>query len=397
MRTVPFSLLLSLSAFLFRSFLLLSGTLQFSQKVSSPLTYFFELNIELNIERFGDDFIMNKYRVALVGTTGVVGRITRKVLEEHNLPISEYKLFSSSKSAGSKIVFDGREYVVEELNEHSFDNNKFDYAIFTAGGKVSEKYAPLATQNKCTVIDNSSFFRMNKDVPLIVPEVNIDDIDNTNGIIANPNCSTIQAVVALSPLDKKYKIKRIVYSTYQAVSGAGLGGIQDLESGIENYVGNTKHELKKFPYEIFNNCIPQIDDFVDDRYTKEEHKMIDETRKILKKPNLPITATTVRVPVFNSHAESINIEFENDFEINDLIDTLKCAPGIVVKDDITNNIYPMQIDTNNQDKVFVGRIRRDYSVKSGINLWVVADNTRKGAGSNAVQILEYLVNRNSKK
>ena len=260
---------------------------------------------------------MNKYRVALVGTTGVVGRITRKVLEEKNLPIAEYELFSSSKSAGSKIPFDGREYTVKKLNEHSFDNNKFDYAIFTAGGKVSEKYAHLAVQNKCTVIDNSSFYRMNNDVPLIVPEVNFECAKTNKGIIANPNCSTIQAVVALSPLDKKYNIKRIVYSTYQAVSGAGLGGIQDLESGIEHYVCNSKYTLQKFPYEIFNNCIPQIDDFTDDRYTKEEHKMINETRKILNKPNLPITATTVRVPVFNSHSESINIEFENDFDLDE--------------------------------------------------------------------------------
>ncbi len=334
---------------------------------------------------------MSKYKLALVGATGVVGRITRKVLEEHNLPISKYKFFSSSKSAGTRIVFNNENYVVEELNEHSFDEG-FDYAIFTAGSKVSEKYIPIAKDKNCIVIDNSSFYRMNKGIPLIVPEVNMEDATLNDGIIANPNCSTIQAVVALSPLDKKYRIKRVVYSTYQAVSGAGIGGIQDLESAIENYVANSKHELKKFPYEIFNNCIPHIDDFEDDRYTKEEHKMINETRKILKKSNLPITATTVRVPVFNSHSESINVEFEKDFEINDLIETLKNAPGIIVKDDISNNIYPMPIDTNDQDKVYVGRIRRDYSVKSGVNLWVVADNTRKGAGSNAVQILEGLIN-----
>lgn len=340
-------------------------------------------------------FIMNKYKVALVGSTGVVGRITRKVLEEKELPISEYKLFSSSKSAGSKIIFDGREYIVQELNEHSFDNGEFDYAIFTAGGKVSEKYAPLAVQNKCTVIDNSSFFRMNPSVPLVVPEVNFEDAIPNKGIIANPNCSTIQAVVALSPLDKKYNIKRIVYSTYQAVSGAGLGGIQDLESGIENYVCSSKYELKKFPYKIFNNCIPHIDDFTPDGYTKEEHKMINETRKILKKPQLPITATTVRVPVFNSHSESINIEFDKEFELKDLIKTLKEAPGVIVKDDVANNIYPMPIITNEHDEVYIGRIRRDYSVKSGVNIWVVADNTRKGAASNAVQILEGLIN-NSK-
>lgn len=338
---------------------------------------------------------MSKYKLALVGATGVVGRITRKVLEEHNLPISKYKFFSSSKSAGTNIVFNNENYIVEELNEHSFEEG-FDYAIFTAGSNVSEKYIPIARNNNCVVIDNSSFYRMNKGVPLVVPEVNMEDALLNEGVIANPNCSTIQAVVALSPLDKKYRIKRVIYSTYQAVSGAGIGGIQDLESAIENYVANSKHELKKFPYEIFNNCLPHIDDFEDDRYTKEEHKMINETRKILKRSNLPITATTVRVPIFNSHSESINIEFEKEFEINDLIDTLRSAPGIVVKDDISNNIYPMPIDTNNQDKVYVGRIRRDYSVKSGVNLWVVADNTRKGAGSNAVQILEGLINNRNK-
>ena len=333
---------------------------------------------------------MHKLKLALVGTTGVVGRITRKVLEEYNLPIKEYKFFASSKSAGKKIVFNGTEHTVQELTENSFDDG-FDYAIFTAGSKVSEKFIPIANEKNCTCIDNSSFYRMTKGVPLVVPEVNMEDAEQNEGIIANPNCSTIQAVVVLSPLDKKYRIKRVVYSTYQAVSGAGLAGIQDLESAIENYVANTKHELKKFPYEIFNNCIPHIDDFEDDRYTKEEHKMINETRKILKRSNLPITATTVRVPVFNSHCESINVEFEKDFEINDLIETLKESPGIVVKDDINNKVYPMPIDTNNQDKVYVGRIRRDYSVKSGVNIWVVADNTRKGAGSNAVQILDGLL------
>lgn len=339
--------------------------------------------------------LSDKYKLALVGATGIVGRITRKVLEEKNLPISKYKFFSSSKSAGSKIIFEGLEYTVQELNENSFDEG-FDYAIFTAGAKVSEKYAPIAVKHNCTVIDNSSFFRMDEEVPLIVPEVNFEDVKSHKGIIANPNCSTIQAVVALKPLDDKYKIKRIVYSTYQAVSGAGLSGIQDLESGIENYVGNSKYELKKFPYEIFNNCIPHIDDFKEDGYTKEEHKMINETRKILSKPNLAITATTVRVPVFNSHSESINVEFENDFDINELINVLKQAPGIVVMDDVKNNIYPMAINSNDHDEVFVGRIRRDYSVPYGINMWVVADNTRKGAASNAVQILDKILGTEQK-
>lgn len=333
---------------------------------------------------------MKEYRIALVGTTGVVGRITRSVLEKKNLPISKIGFFSSYRSAGTKIMFNNEEYIVEELDESTFDDG-YDYAIFTAGAKVSEKYAPIAVKNGCIVIDNSSFFRMNDDVPLIVPEVNFKEVINNKGIISNPNCSTIQAVVVLSPLDKKYGIKRIVYSTYQAVSGAGLAGIEDLENGIKDYIGSTEHDLKKFPYQIFNNCIPHIDDFLEDGYTKEEHKMINETRKILGKPNLNITATTVRVPVFNSHSESINVEFENDFDLDELIDLLRLSPGIIVMDDIKNNIYPMSINANGKDEVFVGRIRRDLSVKYGINMWVVADNTRKGAASNAVQILERLI------
>lgn len=338
---------------------------------------------------------MQKYKLALVGATGVVGEITRKVLEEYNLPISEYKFFASSKSAGKIILFNNIEYEVQELTEDSF-NEKFDFVIFLAGSKISEKYIPIVVEHGGICIDNSSFYRMTKGVPLVVPEVNLDDIENNEGIIANPNCSTIEAAVVLSPLDIAYRIKRIVFSTYQAVSGAGMGGIHDLEAGIEKYTHGNKLELQEFSYEIFNNCIPKIGDFEDDRYTTEEHKMIDETRKVLKRSSLPITATTVRVPVFNSHSESINIEFEKEYEINDLIEMLKCAPGIIVKDDINNNIYPMPIDTNNQDKIFVGRIRRDYSVKSGVNLWVVADNIRKGAATNAVQILNGLIDRMGK-
>lgn len=338
---------------------------------------------------------MRRYKLALVGATGVVGEITRKVLEEYNLPIEEYTFFASCKSAGKIIMFNNKEYEVQELKEDSFDDG-FDYAIFTAGSSVSEKYIPIAVEHGCTCVDNSSFYSMVKGIPLVVPEVNMEDIFLNEGIIANPNCSTIQAAVVLSPLDKEYRIKRAVFSTYQAVSGAGMGGIQDLQSGIERYIHGGKCILKKFPYEIFNNCIPQIGDFDDDRYTLEEHKLIDETRKILKKSNLPITATTVRVPVFNSYSESINLEFEKEYEINNLIEILKEAPGVVVKDDMENNYFPMPIDTNNQDKVFVGRIRRDYSVKSGVNLWVVADNTRKGAGENAVQILSGLIEKRNK-
>ena len=281
---------------------------------------------------------MKKIRLAIVGATGLVGRTVLRVLEEKNLPIDEYVLFASKNSAGKKLRFRDRDYIVQELNNLSFDSG-FDYAIFSAGGTTAKKYAPIAAEKGCVVVDNSSAFRMDNDVPLVVPEVNSEEIKNNHGIIANPNCSTIQAVVALKPLDDKYKIKRIVYSTYQAVSGAGRNGVLDLENGIKDYVQNednyssikftkngakelnnlqnatdntlslnTNYKLQKFNYPIFSNCLPHIDVFLDNGYTKEEEKMINETRKILKRPDLKITATTVRVPVFNSHSEAINVE-----------------------------------------------------------------------------------------
>lgn len=330
---------------------------------------------------------MKDLKVAIVGATGLVGRSFLRVLEEKKLPIYSYSLFASKKSAGTKLTFLGKEYEVQELNENSFDEG-FDYALFSAGGEVSKKYAPIAAKKGCTVIDNSSYFRMDKNVPLVVPEVNFEDVRNNHGIIANPNCSTIQAMLPLKALDDKYKIKRIVYSTYQAVSGAGKNALEDL-SNVDNTL-----PLKKFPHPIFNNCLPHIDDFLDNGYTKEEMKMINETRKILHHPDLKITATTVRVPVSNSHSEAINIEFENDFEINELIKTLKDFPNIVVVDNPSKNEYPMPINATGHDEVFVGRIRRDDSIKSGVNLWVVADNIRKGAASNAVQILEKLISEN---
>ncbi len=323
-------------------------------------------------------------KIAIVGSTGVVGRTALKVLEEKNLPNCAYTLFCSKKSAGTKIEFMGQTYITCELTEKSFDSH-FNYAIFCAGGEVSKKYVPIAVEKGCIVIDNSSVFRMDPEVPLVVPEVNPEKIFENKGIIANPNCSTIQAVVPLKPLDEKYNIKRIVYSTYQAVSGAGREGILDLKNGQKG------EKPKKFPYPIFNNCIPHIDVFLDDGYTKEEHKMIDETRKILDKPNLPITATTVRVPVENCHSESINIEFEKDFDIYDVKILLQNYPGIIVVDDVEKNYYPLATKANGYDEVFVGRIRRDFSVKSGLNIWVVADNLRKGAASNAIQILEKLI------
>ena len=324
-------------------------------------------------------------RVAIVGATGMVGRMFLKVLEEKNLPIDEYVLFASKRSAGKKIHFMKKEYIVQELNEQSFDSG-FTYALFSAGGDVSLNYAPIAASKGCIVIDNSSAWRMNKDVPLIVPEVNAFAIKKHKNIIANPNCSTIQAVVALAPLHFKYKIKRIVYSTYQAVSGAGQKGFEDL---LEDNYGD---KLKKFPYPISYNCIPQIDKFMANGYTKEEMKMILETQKILDDDSIKITATTVRVPVFYGHSESINIEFEKEFDVSDAVELLKNSEGIIVQDDILNNIYPMPINADGHDEVFVGRIRKDESIKSGLNLWVVADNIRKGAATNAVQIMKRLMN-----
>ena len=327
---------------------------------------------------------MHTYKLAIVGATGLVGRTALKVLEEKKLPISEYEFFASKKSSGSKVKFLGKEYVVKELDEHSFDSG-FDFAIFSAGGDVSKKFAPIAASKGCIVVDNSSAFRMDDNVPLVVPEVNPEDIKNNHGIIANPNCSTIQAVVPLKPLDEKYKIKRIVYSTYQAVSGAGKNGVDDLKNTLNGL------EPKKFPHSIANNCLPHIDVFLEDGYSKEELKMINETRKILHRPDLRVTATTVRVPVLNSHSESINVEFENDFDLDELKDLLSNSPGIIVQDNPSANIYPLATNASGSDKVFVGRIRRDESIPFGINMWVVADNVRKGAASNAIQIVEKLI------
>ena len=325
-----------------------------------------------------------KYKLAIVGATGLVGRTVLKVLEEKNLPIDEYYFFSSYRSAGSKLNFMGKEYIVKELKEDSFDLG-FDFAIFSAGSDTAKKYAPIASSKGCIVVDNSSAFRMDDDVPLVIPEVNPEDIYKNHGIIANPNCSTIQAVCVLKPLDDNYKIKRIVYSTYQAVSGAGILGLKDLENGING------KSPEKFPYPIFNNCLPHIHVFLGNGYTKEEEKMINETRKILHRPNLKVTATTVRVPVENCHSESINVEFEKEFNLSDLKDVLKSSPGIIVYDDIQNIKYPFATMVTGHDEVYVGRLRRDLSVECGINLWVVADNIRKGAATNAVQIVEKLL------
>ena len=329
---------------------------------------------------------MKKYKLAIVGATGLVGRTALKVLEEKKLPNLEYTLFCSAKSAGTKIDFLGKEYIAQELKENSFDEG-FDFAIFSAGSETSKHFAPIAASKGCIVIDNSSAFRMDDDVPLIVPEVNFQDALIHNNIISNPNCSTIQAVVALKPLDDNFKIKRIFYSTYQAVSGAGKLGLQDLANH------NPEIPPIKFAHPIYDNCLPQIDTFLLNKYTKEEMKMVNETRKILGHPHLPITATAVRVPVTNCHSECINIEFEKPCSVEGATNILRQSPSIVVQDDIQNSIYPLPSLANGHDEVFVGRIRKDYSVKNGLNLWVVADNLRKGAATNAIQIMENLIEK----
>lgn len=328
---------------------------------------------------------MKKYNIAVVGATGMVGRKFLQVLEERKLPVENYYLFASKRSAGKTIKFMGKDYTVLELTETCFDGKDIDIALFSAGGSTSEKFAPIAAKAGAIVVDNSSAWRMDPEVPLVVPEVNPQDIEWNKGIIANPNCSTIQAVVALKPLHDKYQIKRIVYSTYQAVSGAGVAGYDDLANGAKG------EAPKKFPHPIYANCLPHIDVFLENGYTKEEMKMINETHKILGDDDIKVTATTVRVPVFDSHSESINIELEKPFELEDVVELFKNSPGIVVQDDVAHNVYPLARDAAGTDAVYIGRIRRDFSVDNGLNIWVVADNIRKGAATNAIQIAEKLV------
>lgn len=332
---------------------------------------------------------MKEYNIAVVGATGMVGNKFLEVLTERKLPVKNYYLFASAKSAGKVIDFMGKPHTVIELNDENIAATDVDIALFSAGGSTSERFAPKFAEKGTIVIDNSSQWRMCDDVPLVVPEVNPEDIDWNHGIIANPNCSTIQAMVALKPLHDKYTIKRIVYSTYQAVSGAGVAGYNDLLNGIKG------EEPKKFPYPIFNNVLPQIDVFSDDGYTKEEIKMMKETQKILDK-NILVTATTVRVPVLNSHSESINIEFEQPCTLEGIYEALRGMKGLVVMDDVANAVYPMPINTTGHDEVYVGRVRLDKTVKSGCNLWVVADNIRKGAATNAVQIAEKIIEKDNK-
>lgn len=325
---------------------------------------------------------MKKYNVAVVGATGMVGRKFLQVLTERQLPVENYYFFASAKSAGSVIDFMGKPHTVIELCEENIKKYDVDIALFSAGGDVSKQFAPVFAKQGTLVIDNSNAWRRDKDVPLVVPECNAEDILWHKNIIANPNCSTIQAMVVLKPLHKAFGIKRVVYSTYQAVSGAGVKGFDDLKNGING------DAPKKFPYPIFGNCLPHIDVFLDNGYTKEEDKMIFETKKILNDQNIKVTATCVRVPVYYGHSESINIEFEKKCTLADVKEVLSNAQGVVMQDDPANLVYPMAITAENKDEVFVGRVRMDDTVESGVNIWVVADNIRKGAATNAVQIAE---------
>ena len=332
-----------------------------------------------------------KYNVAVAGATGAVGNQMISCLEERKFPIKSIKLLASSRSVGHKIDYRGDSIDVEELKDSSFKG--MDIALFSAGGGVSEKFAPFAAKDGCVVIDNSSTWRMDPDVPLVVPEVNPHAVGQytKKGIIANPNCSTIQMVVPLYPLHKKYGIKRIVVSTYQAVSGTGKKAIDELDSQTRAILNSKNYENKVYPHTIAFNCLPQIDLFLGNGYTKEEMKMVYETRKIFEDDTIRVTATTVRVPVFYGHSESINIETKENISAKEVKSLLKKTPGVKVVDDPKNNVYPLAIDAAGQDLTLVGRIRDDESITNGINMWVVADNIRKGAATNAVQIAEILV------
>ena len=323
-------------------------------------------------------------KVAVVGVTGVVGTVLLKLLEERGFPVSEIIPVASEKSVGNKIIFKGQDCKIVSLDDAV--NMKPDIALFSAGGSISLEWAPKFAKEGTRVVDNSSAWRMDSTKKLIVSEVNSKVLTKEDFIIANPNCSTMQMLVVLAPLHKKYKIKRLVISTYQSVSGTGKNAIDQLE-GERNDVNSSK----VYPYSIDQNLLPHCDVFEKDGYTKEENKLINETRKILNDNSIQITSTAVRVPIEICHGESVNIEFEKDFEIEDIFEILSDSPGLVVEDDPDNNKYPMPINSANKDEVFVGRIRRDFSIKSGINLWIVADNLRKGAATNTIQIAEKLI------
>lgn len=336
-------------------------------------------------------FVMKKYKVAVVGATGAVGNEMVSILEERKFPVGELVPLASKRSIGREVTFHDRQIPVQVLDENSFTG--VEIGLFSAGGSISEKFAPIAAHAGCVVIDNTSAFRMDPQVPLVVPEVNPKAIAQwrSKGIIANPNCSTIQMVVALKPIYDAVGIKRIVVSTYQAVSGTGKKAIDELADQTRALISCQELSVKVYPHQIAFNCLPQIDVFLDNGYTKEEMKMVNETKKILEDSSVAVTATTVRVPVFFGHSESVNIETKKKITAAEARDLLRQAPGVEVIDDPANRQYPMAIHAAGKDATFVGRIREDESIVNGINLWVVSDNVRKGAALNAVQIAEILI------
>lgn len=334
---------------------------------------------------------MKKYNVAVVGATGAVGNEMISILEERDFPVGKLTLLASERSLGKELTYRGKAYPVQVLKEDSFTG--IEVGLFSAGGSISQKFAPMAAQAGCVVIDNTSAFRMDPDVPLVVPEVNPQDIGDytKKGIISNPNCSTIQMVVALKPIHDAAKIKRVVVSTYQAVSGTGKKAMDELMNQTRDIL-NFKEPVKEvYPHRIAFNCIPHIDVFLENGYTKEEMKMVHETRKIMGDASMAVTATTVRVPVFRGHSESVNVETEKKITGDEVRRLLMNAPGVKLVDDPGKREYPMPIDAAGKDLTFVGRIREDESITNGINLWVVSDNLRKGAALNAVQIAEILI------
>ena len=326
-------------------------------------------------------------RVAVVGATGMVGGVLLKVLAERNFPVSELIPVASEKSVGKKMLFKGREYVV--VNLATAVKMKPDIALFSAGGETSLEWAPKFAEVGATVVDNSSAWRMDTTKKLVVPEINGDVLTSDDKIIANPNCSTIQLVMALAPLHTKYKMKRVVISTYQSVSGTGVKAVQQLdneEAGIDGEMA--------YPHQIGRNALPHCDVFLENGYTKEEMKLVKEPKKILRDESFSVTATAVRIPTAGGHSEAVNVQFENDFDLSEVRQILSETPGVIVQDDVANNVYPMPITAHDKDEVFVGRLRRDESQENTLNLWIVTDNLRKGAATNTVQIAEYLVAKN---
>jgi aspartate-semialdehyde dehydrogenase len=328
------------------------------------------------------------YVVAVVGATGAVGTEMIEVLEERKFPVIRLVLLASARSAGGMVTFEGNEVPIEVLTKDSFAG--VDIALFSAGADLSREFAPIAVNAGAVVIDNSAAWRMTPEVPLVVPEVNAHDIQRHKGIIANPNCSTIQMVVALKPLHDEARIKRIVVTTFQSVSGTGKDAMDELMAECQNLLSFKSASPKVYPYQIAFNCLPQIDDFLPSGYTKEEMKMVHETRKIMGDQSIQVTATTVRVPVYVGHSEAVNIETERKLSANEARAILSTAPGVLLYDDPAHKIYPMPLEVAGKDEVYVGRIREDESIAHGLNLWVVADNLRKGAALNAVQIAEHL-------